>query len=96
MLVSSAKLEADELRQERDAMGARLAEATEEAQRATRHRAKVEEELVRRHLLAFGRDCFVAWKGVVQAEQRWAIRFRWSGGRRAQQVAWLWDRRGGG
>lgn len=73
MLVSSAKLEAEELRQERDAMGARVAEATAEAQRATRQRVKVEKELVRRNLLAFGRECFAAWRGVVQTEQRWAI-----------------------
>lgn len=75
MTVSSAKLETDELRKERDEMGARLVEATEDACRATRQRVKVEEELVRRQQLAFGRECFAAWRRVVQAEQRWAIRW---------------------
>ena len=77
MIVSSAKLEAEELRLERDAMGARVAEATEAAQRAARQRVKVEKELVRRQLLAFGRECFAAWRGIVHAEQRWAMRLPW-------------------
>ncbi|CAN0217227.1 unnamed protein product, partial [Ectocarpus fasciculatus] len=71
MIVSSAKLETEEMRRERDGMGSRLIEATEEIHRAARQRAKVEKELARRQRLAFGRECFAAWRAVAQAEQRW-------------------------